>query len=245
MPRKQTTTPPPFRLSANLDPRDLHDVYEQSGRVQIKDAFDTIAVRHLAKSVSHGIPWKLHFNSESGVYDLATSDYASLETVKRDALLKAIHGNAVQNFQFLFENFPVSDSYQAKRNLSHYVMHAFEYLNSEPFLNFARTLTGEPEIANVNAQLTNYRPGHFLTCHDDEVEGSNRVAAYVIGLTDNWRADWGGLLHFIDDEGNVNGGFTPRIGALNIFKVPQKHSVSCVAPFAPTGRLSLSGWFRT
>lgn len=243
MPRKKTT-PPPFRLSGDLNLQDLHNSYEQSGRIQIKDAFDTIAVKHLAKNVNEGIPWTLHFNSESGVYDLGIAEFASLEAVKLHALLKAIHSNAVQNFQFLFENFSVSDSYQAKRNLSHYVMHVFEYLNSDAFLNFARTLTGVPEIANVNAQLTNYRPGHFLTCHDDEVEGSNRVAAYVIGLTDNWRADWGGLLHFIDDESNVTGGFTPRIGALNIFKVPQKHSVSCVSPFAPIGRLSLSGWFR-
>lgn len=243
MPRKKTT-PPPFKLAEHLDLQRFRSSYEHTGRVQITDAFDAVAIRHLSKSVLQGIPWKLHFNSESGVYDLGTADFAALEIVKRDALLRAIHNNAVQNFQFLFENYPVSDSHHAKRNLSHYVMHVFEYLNSKPFLDLARELTGVAEISNVNAQLTNYRPGHFLTCHDDEVEGSNRVAAYVIGLSPEWRTDWGGLLNFIDDEGNVTGGFTPRLGALNIFKVPQKHSVSCVAPFAPGGRLSLSGWFR-
>ena len=38
--------------------------------------------------------------------------------------------------------------------------------------------------------------------------------------------------------------FVPRFNTLSIFTVPQFHAVSCVAPYAPMGRLAITGWFQ-
>ncbi|HEX5536856.1 MAG TPA: 2OG-Fe(II) oxygenase family protein [Sphingobium sp.] len=37
----------------------------------------------------------------------------------------------------------------------------------------------------------------------------------------------------------------PRFNALSLFRVPQRHHVGCVAPFAPKPRISITGWLRT
>jgi len=76
------------------------------------------------------------------------------------------------------------------------------------------------------------------------VAGKQRHAAYVYNLTPAWRADWGGLLLFHGDDGNVTRGLTPSFNALNIFAVPQPHSVSMVTPFAASRRYSVTGWLR-
>nr|WP_240902836.1 2OG-Fe(II) oxygenase family protein [Caulobacter sp. SLTY] len=92
---------------------------------------------------------------------------------------------------------------------------------------------------------TRYLPGHFLTAHDDAAPGKHRLYAYVLNLTARWRADWGGILMFLDEEDHVAEGYTPSFNALNIFRVPQRHAVSMVAPYAGEPRLSITGWIRS
>jgi Rps23 Pro-64 3,4-dihydroxylase Tpa1-like proline 4-hydroxylase len=71
-----------------------------------------------------------------------------------------------------------------------------------------------------------------------------RRAAYVLNLTPEWRPDWGGLLQFYDAMGNVSRAFTPGFNVLNIFRVPQPHSVSWVTPLAAAPRYAVTGWLR-
>jgi len=87
-----------------------------------------------------------------------------------------------------------------------------------------------------------YLPGHFLTSHDDRHEKHDRVAAYVFSMTKNWRKDWGGNLAFFDDSGNINEAFIPGFNTLNIFLIPQLHSVQIISPFAGEKRTSYLGW---
>ena len=65
----------------------------------------------------------------------------------------------------------------------------------------------------------------------------------VFGLTRHWRPDWGGLLLFHDDDGQIDLGLVPAFNVLNLFAVPREHSVSVVAPFAAEPRLTITGWF--
>ena len=123
-------------------------------------------------------------------------------------------------------------------------MQLIEFLNSSAFIGSDRRLTGDSSIALVDANATLYEPGHFLTRHDDAVDGKNRVAAYVLNLTPVWSADWGGILNFHAGDGHVIEGYVPTFNALNVFRVPQMHGVSYVTPFAVAGRFSVSGWFR-
>ena len=100
------------------------------------------------------------------------------------------------------------------------------------------------QVAFADAQATAYAPGDFLTGHDDAVGGKKRLAAYVFGLTPVWRVEWGGLLLFHGSDGDVDAGLAPRFNTLNVFAVPQTHSVSMVTRAAPSRRYSITGWLR-
>ena len=71
-----------------------------------------------------------------------------------------------------------------------------------------------------------------------------RRAAYTLGLTRDWRTDWGGQLLFHDEAGDVPRGLMPRFNVLTLFKTPQWHTVATVAPYAGAPRLSITGWLR-
>lgn len=172
----------------------------------------------------------------AGLSDLAPNDQVRFEY--------AVHEQARRGFQYLFDNYPIADAYYAGTIVSAELARLFEFLNGAETIAFVREVTGIAEIDFADAQATRYRPGCFLTEHDDAIDGKNRCAAYVLNLTRGWRADWGGLLMFVGEDGHVEEAYTPKFNALNIFSVPQRHCVSIVAPFAPFARLSVTGWFR-
>lgn len=159
------------------------------------------------------------------------------------ALMEAVKKNAARGFQYLYENYPVTDLAEAGQ-LEHRALKAiYEAMNSEAFRSFLEKVTGEATDF-CDMQATRYSAGHFLTVHSDDVAGKHRRLAYVLGLTEGWQATWGGQLQFLDGRGGVARSYVPKFNALSVFKVPAPHHVSQVANFAPVGRVSLTGWFR-
>ena len=160
-------------------------------------------------------------------------------------LIAMAHEEAVDGFQFIFDRLRLGRAKAMRLPIPQplYDLHAL--FNSGPFLDFARRLTGDDRIAYADAQPTRYLSGHFLNRHTDEHEDAGRLYAYVLNVSPEWRAEWGGLLMFLDEDGAVTETFTPSFGTLNVFKVPQSHTVSIVAPFAGAPRYSITGWWRS
>ncbi|HET7083593.1 MAG TPA: 2OG-Fe(II) oxygenase family protein [Rhizomicrobium sp.] len=168
---------------------------------------------------------------------------AGLDPRKQAELMSSAYTSAREGFHYLYDGHLLSKEGEAYRDPAHYLSAVTGFLNSAAFLDFVRSVTGQPEIAFADAQATRYRPGHFLNRHDDaNIPG--RLAAYVLNLTPLWRLDWGGALLFSDGDGHISEGYPPAFNALNIFAVPQDHWVGFVAPFAGAARYSITGWFR-
>jgi SM-20-related protein len=136
-------------------------------------------------------------------------------------------------------------AYKEKRH-PHLALHrVVELINSRAWLDTMRRITGLAGIRRADGQATRYVAGHFLRQHDDVMEEEGRLAAYVVNLTRDWRADWGGLLQFLDDDGEVIDTLMPRFNTISLFRVPAEHCVSPVAHFAPGARYAITGWLRS
>jgi len=169
---------------------------------------------------------------------------AELTSQKEAELMNAAFANAGQGFHYLYDSHVLSRDGEPYPDGLHYLADVTRFLNSAPFLDLARHITGNPAIGFADAQATRYRAGHFLNQHDD-ANVAGRVAAYVLNMTPNWRPDWGGALLFPDGGGHFAEAYLPAFNALNILAVPQPHLVGFVAPFAGAHRLSITGWFRS
>lgn len=120
-----------------------------------------------------------------------------------------------------------------------------ECINTPEMLGLVRAITGIPELVKADAQASLFAGNHYLGLHSDAHKGQGWRVAYVMGFApDDWQPDWGGYLQFFDERGDVVCGWKPRFNVLNLFAVPCPHAVSYVPPFAPNGRLSITGWFR-
>lgn len=216
----------------------------RGGRVHIPELFTSPAAKELSEAC-RALDWKLVFRGARTNYDFAEKDVSALEVGQKAALLDAINAQATTGFQYLYDSYRISDFAEEGNLAAGPIASFFEALNSEPMLARLRAITGDDRISYLDAQATRFRPGHFLTAHDDHQPDKHRLYAYVINLTPVWRADYGGLLMFLGEDGHVTEAYTPRWNALNILKVPQPHAVSVVAPFAHGARYSITGWMRS
>lgn len=222
----------------------VRTVLERNGRVHVPEYFTQQAAQYFFEGC-RDVEFSVVFQGAQGAYDISAENIGALNVDQRVELTNVIHAQASAGFQYLFDSYRISDEVEAGRLKQGPLADFFAGLNAPEMIARLRQMTGDDRIAYVDAQATRYRPGHFLTVHDDAQAGKDRLYAYVINLTPVWRADWGGLLMFLSEDGHVAEAFTPRWNALNILKVPQPHAVSVVAPFARGARFSITGWMRS
>lgn len=117
-------------------------------------------------------------------------------------------------------------------------------LNSPAFLSGLRGITGILPIGRVEIQVTRFRSGHFATFHGATRTADKtlkRVASLMLSLTPEWKPEWGGLLEFRSDNGTAIEAHAPWFNTLDVFRFPQGHWISAVAPFAQSPRLAIHG----
>ena len=119
----------------------------------------------------------------------------------------------------------------------------FDFVNSDEMLSFISTITGQTDLTGADAQFTRYTSGQFLTRHKDDITREGRRIAYVMGFSEDWHPDWGGLLQFFENNGTPRDAWIPAFNSLSLFDVRHVHSVTYVTPFTRRPRLSLTGWF--
>ncbi len=217
----------------------------ERGRAHIAEFLEPGSARRLLAGLELQPRWNLVATLHGRHVDMDAAGMDRQGAAEKAAFLAAVHQPAREGaFQYLYGSIPIYDIHHKGARDRPLLNEIFEFLNSASVIEFVRTLTGATDIGFADAQATRYSAGHFLTAHDDGIEGKDRRAAYVLNLTQDWRADWGGLLLFIGADGHVEEAFTPKFNALNIFLVPQLHAVSIIAPFAPRPRYAVTGWFR-
>lgn len=232
-----------FSLNPALDAGALAAAFAADDRVQIADFLTADSAEALFTMLRGREDWIQVINSGEKLFELSRAALADMTDEQRVALDTAVYAGARQGFQFRYESIRVPDDAAARMASIDPLAALATFLSTGPARELLRTVTGEPDVAFADAQGTAYAPGDFLTAHDDAVAGKRRKAAYVYGLTPQWRPEWGGLLLFHDDR-HVEAGLVPSFNTLNLFRVPQRHSVSEVTRAAPYRRYSVTGWLR-
>jgi SM-20-related protein len=234
----------PLRLNPALSPESFAEAYARDGFVQVHELFEPAVADELATMLETFMAWELIFSDEHGGGQGLSAD--QLRALGPERLRKQIEGvvtRARENFAYWYFRYPMIGAYIGGRDPGHPIHRVSEFINSDEFLEFGRAVTGETAVNKADGQATMFRSGHFLNLHDDTGVGERR-AAYTLGFTRRWRADWGGQLLFHDAAGDVTRGFGPRFNVLTLFRAPQWHSVAPVAAYAGAPRISIAGWLR-
>lgn len=229
-------------LNPQLDVPALAAQFKIKHRIQVRNALQPEIADRLLYCLEHEVPWGVAYLEGKEPALIMADTLTGYTQTDWHNLHRKVQETRPDEFQFLYSSYMMVTAYLEKRD-PHLLLHrVVEYINSNLFLDFLKGVSGVENIIKADAQATRYMPGCFLKKHDDTGKDATRRVAYVINLTKGWRADWGGLLQFLDEEGMVTETFNPVFNSLTLFKVPMSHHVSYTAPYAPHGRYAITGW---
>ena len=221
---------------------ELREQLNLTGRLQVPNFLTSDTAERLYGLLQNNQDWYLTYNEGQQNFESSMADFQRLPIPEQRRFMGGIYQRAQREFQFVFRQYYISRSVEKGENPGHPLHDWFDFINSEATLSYMRELTGNQEIRRSDAYASCYAPGDFLTQHEDLHDSHDRVAAYVLSMTRDWKPDWGGYLAFYDDDDNVVEAFKPSFNTLNIFLIPQKHAVQMVSPFAGHARTSFLGW---
>lgn len=237
-----------FAINPALDLAPYAARFAATGRVQLRNVLTEQSARELMTVLARGTPWGMAVGA--GTAKPESFSAAQTRTPQGSQALQHAARNAEQHsargeYGFRFAHYPIIEAMQQGLDPGgpHEIL--LEHLNTPDFLDLARAVTGI-ELVKADAQATLFAPNNYLGLHIDSHVAEGWEVAYVLNLArDDWHPDWGGHLLFLDEDGDVVEGFRPRFNALNLFRVPTPHLVSYVPPFAPIGRMAVTGWLRS
>ena len=239
-----------FEINPALDRAALAARFAATGRVQIRNVLTEETAREMLSVLAKQTPWGMAIGAGERESPRSYSAQEAQTPEGRQAMnsmaLSAEQHSARGEYAFRFAHFPIVKAINEGWDPGgpHEVL--LEHINAPDFMQLARDVTGIEGLIKGDGQATLFAPNHYLGKHIDSHVAEGWEVAYVLNFAPpDWHPDWGGYLLFLDDEGDVIEGFRPRFNALNLFKVPQSHLVSYVPPFAPMGRMAVTGWLRT
>jgi hypothetical protein len=230
---------PTLQLNPELDRKALAKAYRQTGRIRIQRLLSAGApeLYHYLEGAEH---WIQVLNKQRGAHEIPLGNWQAPRSRKRPVIEREIYERAIDGFQYSYAALRVP---QKGESTSDPVLAAIaEMMKSPEVVGFLEEVTGVSQPHFVDGQVTAYGQGDFLTGHDDDVKNSRRKAAFVYGLTPQWRPEWGGLLLFHEPGEIEISGMVPQFNTLDLFSVPRFHSVSQVTRAAPRRRYCVTGW---
>lgn len=131
------------------------------------------------------------------------------------------------------------------KNISFCEFNLRKILNSKEFIDMLNKITDLHLTGLTTLFLSKYKAGNFLAPHSD---AGNGKLAFVINLTKYWKPQYGGNLHFMNENRTeIIDTFVPEFNNMVIFNVPEgggiPHFVSHIVPSVKYFRFAVTGWF--
>lgn len=230
---------PTFTINPELDVAALAQAFRRDGHVRMQ-RFLTQGAPELYRHIEASRDWVQVINHEDGAHEIAWTEWSAPDSAIRREIEPAMHERACDGFQYSYSALRIPPEGEATDDPV--IERLAQFMRSDELVGFLGKITGVASPRFTDGQVTAYGPGDFLTGHDDDLDGSGRRAAFVLGMTPQWRLEWGALLLFHEIGGVDIAGVLPQFNTLNLFAVPKYHSVTMVTPAAPRRRMAVTGW---
>jgi SM-20-related protein len=228
-------------INDKLDWGRVRSEFQQKGYVRIADILAPEAADQIHRQFVSEVPWGVKFISRDGPIIISREECQALPPEEWQKIN--------QEVAWSFEHKDPSYFYYSAglNEVNGKLVELVNAVSNQKFIGFIKYVSDLLDINSFGGQLTCYRRNCFLTRHEDLDKMSRRRVAFIFGFTRDWRTEWGGLLHMLDNERNIIDVFQPTFNTLTLFKVPRDHFVSHVVPYAGTdplhSRYTMTGWY--
>lgn len=232
-----------IELNDKLDWPALAREFQVNKRIQIRDVLKEECAERIWKCLSEETPWRLAYHDGQEPAVLIADDIRAKIPQEIEKLQRGILTRATSKLSYVYEIYPMMDAYLAKDDPGLFLHRVSEFINSEHYLNFIKTITGVLEIKRGNAHAACYYHNQFLSCQNYYMPDEGCRVASVLNFTKDWKTNWGGYVQFYDDDFNIELGLLSRFNTLTMLLPLQEHSVSFVPPFTGALRYTVATFF--
>lgn len=229
-------------MNVDCNEHQAREDFSRQGRCRIDHFLDSDAAERLYEVLSKHTQFDVAYACSPSPKLVSAESWRAMDAPARNSLQQQLIARAAEGEGFLYCTYLAHNRATAASKESDFLDEVFAFWGGESMQAFVRSVT-HLEIDGAESQFTRYTTGQYLTRHRDTLAGNRRRLAFVLSLSKDWHPDWGGLLHFYDQGGEIRETWIPRFNTLQLFDISQIHGVSMVAPCAPRGRYSLTGWF--
>jgi SM-20-related protein len=184
--------PARFAINPALDPAQYAPQFAGRGRVHLPDFLAPPGAEQVHRYLAESAAWSLVLHDGTHVREATPEQRRHADEVWEREMAAFAYARAREGFEFCTSTARCRTIRASARPIPRRSARFVDFLNSPVFLGFARRLTGQQDIVRADAQATRYRPGDFLTQHDDFDKTGRKLrrAAYVFNLTPRWQPDW-------------------------------------------------------
>ncbi|MBT5719352.1 MAG: hypothetical protein HN872_00960 [Gammaproteobacteria bacterium] len=234
-------------INNSLDIQTLHQEFIDTGVVSVKNLLSDDVAEAVYEALVKNTSWELHVKrpkSAGKVEIIRPEDALKLTEKEKLKLVPKVLGLKDNDLSFIYYRYTVPTMKGTASEKYPILTQVIRYFNSKEYLQLMGDITGDYSGQEVSNWASRYDPNHHLSIHMDENPTQGRIAAHVLGLTKNWKKEWGGQFSFCNAKGKPVSYHLPKFNQLTLFKVPRLHLVNQVKPYAQESRYSLFGWYK-
>ncbi len=231
-------------INSKIDPQSLSDEFINNGSVIIRDFLNQDYVDNLYNFFNSGMPENWWYATSSPGLNGYVKYIRDFEENKEEILKEKELSDIIFNKgDFAYHFYRTAGDHVEGCYCTE--CHFREWLKSDEIITFLSIVSGI-KIKNFNTMFASkYSQGCFLSPHHDDTLGQ---IGFVLQLTKNWKPQWGGTLHFIDDTQKIiEESESPTFNTLTLFHIPEGrgkwHYVSHVCPGVTSNRIAYTGWY--
>ena len=197
--------------------QNLKDIYAKTSKIKISNFLNEYFAEELFKYAVLEKNWNLATGIDNQKYE-------KQDNIQNDKInnLQIKNVNAAfgkDHFTYIFYR-----TMNNGKNMSYFEFTLRKILNSSEFLTMLNEITDLGLTKLTTMFMSKYKAGNFLSPHTDK--GNGRMA-FVINLTKFWKPQYGGNLHFMNDERTeIIDTFVPEFNNLILFYVPEENGIS-------------------
>ena len=229
-------------ISQDLDFSDSRRAYADVGRCRLDHFLVPDIAERLYGVLFDETEFDVAYACSPSPKLVSASSWRQMDAPGRRSIEGQLMSQAAEGRGFLYCTYMERNKIGASTQSPEFLDEVFSFWAGPEMRRLVAEVTGL-EVDGAECQFTRFTTGQYLTRHRDTLLGNRRRLAFVLSLSQAWHPDWGGLLHFYEEAGDVSEVWIPRFNTLQLFDIRQIHGVSAVAPCAPRGRFSLTGWF--
>lgn len=229
-----------------LDVEALHQQIEETGVAIIKNLLCEEVAEAAYECLVNCVPWEFHYRKphKGEVEIIKNSELQGMSDKDIQKRVPKVVKLKDNDFTFAYCRYTIPTNLEQTPENLQILTRIYRYFNSPEYLKIMGDITGNHDGREVSAWASRYDRHHHLSIHMDEDPRQGRIIAHVLGLTKNWKKEWGGNFAFCNAHGKPVDVVPPAFNQLVIFKVPRLHLVSQVKPYAQGSRYSLFGWYK-